>query len=222
MRLLGIETSDDCSSVAVSCDGRLHAADTFYSRLVLCNELTPRILHVLAGDLHIDGIAVSSGPGSWTGLRIGVTTAKALGHALAVSVVGVPTQHILAAACGPQDSVAVIQKARVGYVYAGIYAVRQDGVDELAPVQLLAHAQLYGRVSNATALTGNGLPEALETDERLGELNMISAPADVVRAQLALKLASWPAQYSFAQVAALRPQYMLPSQAERIHGIRID
>ncbi len=223
MRRLGIETSDDTSSVAVVCDGRLQAEDSFCSRLVLCDELTPRILRILDGDLEIDGIAVSSGPGSFTGLRIGVTTAKALGHALEVPVVGVPTQHILAMGCGAEaDSVAVVQRARVGHVCAGIYAVKDDTVEDLVSVQLVAHEQLYELIRDANLVVGNGLPEAAEADERLGELNVAGVPCGLAQASVALKLARWPAQYSFEQVAGLRPEYILQSQAERTHGIRID
>ncbi len=223
MRLLGIETSDDTSSVAVLCDGRLHAEDSFCSRLVLCDELTPRILRILEGDLDIDGIAVSSGPGSFTGLRIGVTTAKALGHALEVPVVGVPTQHILAMGCGPEpDTVAVVQRARVGHVCAGIYRVKGDTVEDVVSVQLVAHKQLYELIRNAKLVVGNGLTEAAEADERLGELNVVGPPCGLARASVALKLAQWPPQYSFEQVAALRPEYVLQSQAERTRGIRID
>ncbi len=223
MRRLGLETSDDTSSVAVVCDGRLHAEDSFCSRLVLCDELMPRILRILDSDLSLDGIAVSSGPGSFTGLRIGVTTAKALGHALEVPVVGVPTQPVLALSCGAEAAnVAVVQKARVGYVCAGVHAVKGDTVAEQVPVQLVAHEQLYEMIRNADLVTGNGLAEAAGSDQRLGELEVVAPPDDVARASVVLKLAQWPQRYSFEQVAALRPQYILQSQAERTHGIRID
>ncbi len=223
MRLLGIETSDNTSSVALFCAGRLHAEDVFYSHLVLCDQLTPRITKLLEGDWNLDGIAVSCGPGSFTGLRIGVSTAKALGHALGVPVVGVPTQHVLAAGCGPlADRVAVIQKARRGHVYAGLYRVEPDGVGELQPVQLLAFEQVYDHVNGARIAVGDGLTEAAQTDHRLNGLNTVGAPYDVPRAAVVLRLADWPPKYSFAQLAALRPQYLLASQAERIHGIEID
>lgn len=223
MRLLGIETSDNTSSVALSCDGQLHAEELFHSRLVLCDQLTPRILRILEGDWNLLGIAVSSGPGSFTGLRIGVSTAKALGHVLGVPVVGVPTQHVLAAGCGPlADSVAVVQKARVGHVYAGVYHVEPGGLFELQPVQLLAFEQVYDHVRQALVAVGDGLAEAVGSDPRLADLQVAGAPHDVPRASVVLRLASWPAEYSFEQMAALRPQYLLASQAERIHGIEVD
>ena len=223
MRLLGIETSNNTSSVALYCAGRLHAEDIFHSRLVLCDQLTPRIVRLLEGDWTLQGIAVSCGPGSFTGLRIGVSTAKALGHALGVSGIGVPTMLVLACGCGPAVGfVGVILKARQGHAYAGLYRVEPDGVSELQPVQLLAFDQVYDHVSQATVAVGDGLLEATETDPRLSTINMIETPFDVPRASVVLKLAHWPTEYSFAQIAALKPQYLLASQAERTHGIEIE
>jgi tRNA threonylcarbamoyladenosine biosynthesis protein TsaB len=155
MRYLGIETSEDRSAVALVEDDTLVADDTFNSRRVLCDELMKRILAICGGELAIDGIAVSSGPGSFTGLRIGVATAKALGHALSISVVPVPTQHVYALSVATDDEarvVGVIQRARVGHCYAGLYGVRSGTVDELTPAALIEYENAWDVVGTADCL----------------------------------------------------------------------
>lgn len=223
MRLLGIETSDIQSSIALYEGGRLRGEDTFHSRMVLCDELTPRIRRLVGDDLSLDGIAVSIGPGSFTGLRIGVSTAKSLGHVLGVPVVGVNTQHILAAGCGVQTPpVAVIQRARRGYVYLGVYSISGETVTEIAPVKLMETEAVAGAVGEAPIAVGSALrdiPEKLNLPE---DVEPAPQPFCVPRASVALMLAQWPTDYSFDEVADLSPRYMLESQAERHTGIYVD
>ncbi len=222
MRTLGIETSAHISSVALFEGGKLIAEDIFSSRLVLCDELTRRIVRMVGGEMALDRIAVSCGPGSFTGLRIGLATAKALGHALQVPVACVPTQHVLAAGCGPeQTSVGVVQRARIGHVYAGVYRVRAGAVECLSDVELMEAGDLYEKLSQAELVVGDGLAEAMAADERLAELRQAGPPYEIPRASITVMLAEWPEGFSIERVAALKPEYLLPSQAERIHGIEI-
>ena len=234
MRYLGIETSEDTSSVALAVDGDVVAEDIFNSRQVLCDELVPRILALCGDTLALDGIAVSSGPGSFTGLRIGVATAKALCHVLQVPLAPVPTQHVYAlcaAACvaGSERLIGVIQRARVGHCYAGLYSVGEGvtgcaplRVRDCAPVRLVPHAIVFEVVARACVLTGNGLEAAAEADERLAELPHAPPPADTPRASAVLALADWPGAFDFERLAAVKPTYLQPSQAERTHGVEVE
>ena len=82
-------------------DGRLLAADTFEGRYRHSQELLPGVERLLAraqlrlGDLV--GVIVGPGPGAFTGLRVGIATAKTLAHELRLPVVGVPTSEALLA-----------------------------------------------------------------------------------------------------------------------------
>jgi tRNA threonylcarbamoyladenosine biosynthesis protein TsaB len=106
MRTLGLDTATSVASVAVMEDGELSAEETYPSPshgLALCGSkrahhaevILPLIETVLsrrgltAGELS--GLAVSIGPGSFTGLRIGLSTVKGLAYGSAIRVVGVPT-----------------------------------------------------------------------------------------------------------------------------------
>ncbi|MEW6522336.1 MAG: tRNA (adenosine(37)-N6)-threonylcarbamoyltransferase complex dimerization subunit type 1 TsaB [Bacillota bacterium] len=92
--------------------------------------LHPAIARLL-GDTGINGdditaVAVSVGPGSFTGLRIGVACAKALAYAWGVPVIPVPTLDVLARAAGPAAGlVSPVVVARRGEVYAGLYRCGQ-------------------------------------------------------------------------------------------------
>jgi len=101
---LGIETSTPTASIALMDDENLIAEVLFSGQMNLAEQLAPRIKELLAHEgvrlAGLDGIAVSLGPGSFTGLRIGVATAKALAHAVGLPLVGVPTADAVAEAIG--------------------------------------------------------------------------------------------------------------------------
>lgn len=95
-----MDTSTQVSSVAVLARGRLAAEITMQARLTHSETLMPHVAQALemAGVRReeLTGIAVSIGPGSFTGLRIGLAAAKAMSYALAVPLVGVSSLEALA------------------------------------------------------------------------------------------------------------------------------
>ena len=100
MSILAIDTSTQVSSVAVVSDGKLAAELTMQAKLTHSETLLPHIEEVLGmanqKKEELEGIAVSLGPGSFTGLRIGLATAKAMAYALKLPIIGVPTLRALA------------------------------------------------------------------------------------------------------------------------------
>jgi len=103
--LLVLDTATNTIVVgAGSVDGELTAADAFEGRYRHSQELLPAVQRLLAAaDLDLGGLAgvvVGTGPGAFTGLRVGLATAKTLAHELHVPVVGVPTSEALLAAAG--------------------------------------------------------------------------------------------------------------------------
>lgn len=98
MRILGIETSTRAASVAVSFDGKILAESLRESPQSFSETLMPQVEEVIkvSGAFeNLDAVAVSIGPGSFTGLRIGLATAKALSYAWGIKIIGVPTLQAL-------------------------------------------------------------------------------------------------------------------------------
>ena len=100
MTLLHIETSTHRGSAAITREGRIVAYRQLPADHPQSATLTPAIramldaLHLRPADL--EAISVSAGPGSYTGLRVGSSTAKAMAYSLGLPLVGVPTLYALA------------------------------------------------------------------------------------------------------------------------------
>lgn len=102
-RVLAIDTATPSIVVAIgSTDGALLAADAFEGRYRHSQELLPAVVRLLdANGLRLDdlaGLIVGTGPGAFTGLRVGIATAKTLAHELGRPIVGVGTDAALLAA----------------------------------------------------------------------------------------------------------------------------
>lgn len=131
MMILAIDTSTRVSSVALVEDGRVIAELNQDTRLTHSERLMPQIKQLL--DMaekkrsDLTAIAVSIGPGSFTGLRIGMATAKTIAYALGIPIVGVPTMEALAWNC-PLDGIclAAMLDAQKGNVYTARYRF-EDG-----------------------------------------------------------------------------------------------
>ncbi len=132
MRILAIETSRKTLSVGVVEDETLLGEYTTHINLTHGERLAPAIDILMEGlDLEytdLDRIAVSRGPGSYTGLRIGVTTAKTLAWTLDIELVGISSLQVAAANVKSRDKIIVpIFDARRRNVYTGQYAYDKDG-----------------------------------------------------------------------------------------------
>ena len=126
MRILGIETSTMTGSVALMDEERLIAEYTLNLKETHTSRLMPTIDRVTKDASltikDLDGIAVSLGPGSFTGLRIGIATAKGLAQGLNIPVVGIPTLDGLAFQLfNCKDLICPILDARKGEVYYALY-----------------------------------------------------------------------------------------------------
>lgn len=99
MRILAIETATRAASVAVIFDGKILAETVRESPQTFSETLMPQVEEVIkisGAFQNLDAVAVSIGPGSFTGLRIGLATAKALAYAWGIKIIGVPTLQAMA------------------------------------------------------------------------------------------------------------------------------
>lgn len=141
MPILAIDTATMVSSVAVADKDRLLAELTVQTRLTHSETLLPHVEQALklAGveKAALEGVAVSLGPGSFTGLRIGLAAAKAIAYGLDIPIFGIPTTEALAWHY-PVPGVAVVPfiDAQKGNVYSAVYQWQDDGFEEISPVQV--------------------------------------------------------------------------------------
>lgn len=141
-RMLAFDTSADVTAVAVLADDEVLAEDSAASAERHAETLLPRIEQCLSAAkltlADIDVFAVGIGPGSFTGVRVGVATAKGLALATGKPIRGVVSLAALAVSaleCEPADEllVAPILEAYKGEVFAALYAVRANECALLVP-----------------------------------------------------------------------------------------
>lgn len=122
---LGIETTTATGGIAIIREGKLLAGEYLSVIATHSEKVLPGISDLLhrAGisPEEISGIAVSSGPGSYTGLRIGIATATGLAAGWGKGLKGIGTLRVLAASVTALCPVLVCIKARKGEVYAALY-----------------------------------------------------------------------------------------------------
>ena len=163
--VLGLDTSTSIASLAVIVGGRVAASA---ERPVTSHgaALPGAIDKVLAeAGLAISGlgaIAVGTGPGSFTGLRIGLSYAKGIAMASGCALVGVPAFDAMALAALERNNidhgrlVCVIVDARKGEVYAALYRVVADGLEKLSDEMVIALEHLASRITEDVMFVGDG------------------------------------------------------------------
>ena len=233
MKLLAIESAALVASAALAEDGAVTAEITLNTKLTHSQTLLPVIDELFARTEwqaeELDGIAVSAGPGSFTGLRIGAATAKALGLAWNKPLIAVPTLDAMAYSLwGCRFLICPIMDARRAQVYTGLYRFEADGTfTVLEPSAALSMeermAGLKERGETAVFL-GDGVPVFRKTiEETLGGQALI-APSHVSRqraAAVAALGAEMLARGETVTPAAFAPFYLRISQAERERNARL-
>jgi len=162
VKVLGIETATEFASVALVDDGevlaealaRLHRRLT--EELVLLVKWTLERAGVEPGELA--GVAVSAGPGSFTGLRVGMATAKGLCFARGLPIVAVPTLKAMAARMAPSSlPICPLLDARRREVYAALYRWEGDDLAEVLPPKALALEELLSSLDGTVLFTGDAV-----------------------------------------------------------------
>ena len=158
MRILAIETSSRLGGVAVAEDGKLLDERIFRKGMVHGQSLLPTIEGMLQAAgwqiAQIDVVAVDEGPGSFTGLRIGVMAAKTICWATGAKLVGVCSADALymtAKEAGISDPLGVVIDAYRGCVYAALF----DN-DKRLFLDMLQPKEAAKRMAETATLVGEG------------------------------------------------------------------
>ena len=184
MLAIAIDSSQDMCTLTLGVDSRVLAEYSFHHKMNLLRRIVPNIESVLADTNHsvgdLEGIVVAVGPGSFTGLRIGVTVAKSLAYVLAKPIVGVGTLDAIARSVSPveADLICPMIFARAREVYWTLFdstARERLGDYAISPIDeaLGAVAARGGSVHFCgTGATRN----ADDILSRLGDRQIIAAP----------------------------------------------
>lgn len=159
--ILSIETATRAGSIAISRGERLLAAqtgDANVSHSALLLESVRNVLEESGVALRdVDVFAATIGPGSFTGLRIGLATVKSFAATLGRSCVGVPTLYAVAHAAGESKRTLALLPAGRGEVFAQLLAVERSGdvhpID--SPIHVAPH-KLLEKVKSETSLVWAG------------------------------------------------------------------
>jgi len=176
MIILGIETATMTGSLALMDDNRLISEYTLNMKTTHSSRLMPAFDMILNDSCidknDINGIAVSIGPGSFTGLRIGLATAKGLAFGLNIPLAGVPTLDALAYNLPyAMYQVCPILDARKNEVYASLYRFENGFIMRKSPYQVLPPEDLSSQINEKTILLGDGVDVYKSFfEEKLGEL----------------------------------------------------
>lgn len=175
MRLLAIDSSGVTATVALMTDGALTAEYTTNDKKTHSQTLLPMIAAMLeavgAAPAELDAIAVSKGPGSFTGLRIGAATAKGLGQAIGCPLISVPALDAMALqAYGYPGIIVPMMDARRNQVYTGLYSFEQNKmqvVQEQCACGIEEILIKINEIGKEVVFLGDGVPVQTETIEQM-------------------------------------------------------
>ena len=231
MKILAIEASGPVAGCALWEDGTLTAEYSVQYKKKHSQSLVPMLdemREMIDLDLSgIDFIAVTSGPGSFTGLRIGAATVKGLGLALDKPVLPVPTVDSLACNLyGTDRLICPLMDARRQQVYTGIYENR-DGLNVLRPQCVTALADIVeelNQLGREVIFLGDGVPVNEKALAELMKVPYLVAPAHLNRqraaatAVRAAQIYEEKGQEALVSSDDFRPEYLRVPQAERERG----
>lgn len=225
MRVLGLDTSTLMTTCAVIDDNTVLGEFSLSQDMSHSEKLVPMVKEVMDSlNLKIEDIdlfGVSIGPGSFTGLRIGIATIKAFAHILDKPIVGVSTLEALAYNLPYNEIIVPMIDARRDRVYTGIYTWEKSNLITLMKPDVLEIKELLELLNNKyenIVVNGNGsllfkdlISNTLKDKVRLSTIGQNACKASSI-CELALK------KYQSGIVDdyyTLSPDYLRESQAQR-------
>lgn len=226
MNILGIDSSGLVASAAILSEDIIISEFTVNNKQTHSQTLLPMIKQVvdMSGITlqEIDAIAIAQGPGSFTGLRIGASTAKGLALVLQKPIIPVPTLEGLAyRMAGNPQLICPIMDARRNQVYTGIYRMEREGLIPIMgqdAMDIHDFIQKINRYSEPVIILGDGVP-VYENILKKEVTVPIEFAAPHMNRQSASAVAALGYRYFCAGKAVdgtdFKPIYLRKSQAER-------
>lgn len=220
MKILAIDTSNSSGSIALQIDNELVFSSYFSIKITHSETLMPEIARALAltktAIKDLDAIAIAIGPGSFTGLRIGLATAKGICFANNIPLIPISSLKVQAMSFyNCNRNILVIQDAKMKEVYASLYT---SELEELIPPTCLK-PDAIGQFTNSDALVcGTGVAKygellAQYTNLKINMLEIKNSPKAEFIFSI-LKIEDINASFNFEEVSRIEPYYIRKSQAE--------
>ncbi|MEX2224752.1 MAG: tRNA (adenosine(37)-N6)-threonylcarbamoyltransferase complex dimerization subunit type 1 TsaB [Candidatus Rokuibacteriota bacterium] len=221
MRLLALETATLAGGAALLDEGRLVGESRLDIALTHSERLmavVDRLLQDCGWDVRsLAALAVSVGPGSFTGLRIGTATAKGLALALEIEVAPVPTLDALAATLPFADApVCPVLTARKGEVYCSLYRWNGTGMERRWEYLALSPEAVAARLEPPVIVLGDGVAACRPYLGRLGAGLRLAGPVHSVPSPAVVGALGHAMLIAGGGIPAerLAPLYLRPSEAE--------
>ncbi len=223
MNILAVDTSALTATVAVFKNGVSVFENNITNALTHSETLMPMIDYALKSvkltPSDIDLFAVSNGPGSFTGIRIGVSAIKALAYAVDKPVIGINTLYALASnlSCVENMPVCPIMDARRGQVYNALYSFSDGVAKTIEAPRALSIDELCTQLNTPVMFVGDGVDVYKEKIVELCGDNAYFAPPHM-RNQKAASVAyaaNLADAKDYLSPEALEVIYLRKSQAER-------
>jgi len=226
--VLAIDTATEFASVALYHEATgVLAESSWRTSMNHTIELMPTVVRLLASQAllppQLDAVAVALGPGSFTGLRIGLSAAKGLCLSLGIPIVGIPTLDIVAYAhYGQNLPICAILQAGRGRICAAVYEAAAEGWRRTSNYDLVTVEDLSHRLTERTLFCGEIDAELRSSlTGKLGERAAMALPASSLRRAGYLAELGWQRISSCGgdQVASLEPLYLhYPKVGDRVYG----
>ena len=184
MKFIAIDTSTEYLSLGISEDKKILFAETFLLERKHSTDLLPILEKVLKrlklSIQEIDGFIVGLGPGSFTGLRVGISMVKAMALCLDKPVVGIPTLDCLAAFVeGDKIPIAPLVDAKRQQVYAALYEKRNGFLEKRIKERVIPPDAFLKTLKGKTLFVGGGARLYKETiEEVMGEEAVFGKPVE--------------------------------------------
>jgi tRNA threonylcarbamoyladenosine biosynthesis protein TsaB len=162
--VLGLDTSTSISSLALIAGGKVAASferPATSHGVALPGAIDELLRAAGLSTRDVGALSVGTGPGSFTGLRIGLSYAKGIAMASGCALIGIPSFDAMALSAlernntGMGQLVCVVTDARKGEVYAALYRVVADGLEKLSEELVIALEQLASRITEDVMFVGD-------------------------------------------------------------------
>lgn len=230
MKILALETSAKAVSAAVTEEGRVLALGFQDTGLTHSRTLMPIVEHILKNTnltmADMDAVAVAVGPGSFTGIRIGVSAAKGLAFAASIPAVGVSTLAAMARNVALMDGLVVCaMDARRNQIYNALFEAKDGRLTRLTPDRAIGLEDLAEELRGdprPKTVVGDGGRLCTEALTAAGIACRLAPPHLVMQSAAAVALEAEEAAQNGGLVSAqaLLPVYLRPPQAERLRRER--